>query len=79
MRSEEAVLPQESVLPSISSHVQMMQFCLLRFVGLKHLLEDLAFLLVELLVPMCIQRGFVLTNSFKSEVSGKEISVVLSE
>lgn len=47
--------------------------------GLKHLLEDLAFLLVELLVPMCIQHGFVLSNSFRSEVSGKGISMVLSE
>lgn len=47
--------------------------------GLKHLLEDLAFLSVELLVPMSIQHGFVLSNSFRSEVSVKGISVVLSE
>lgn len=31
--------------------------------GLKNLLEDLAFLSVELLVPMCIRHGFVLSNS----------------
>lgn len=42
--------------------------------GLKHLLEELAFLSVELLVLICIWHGFVLSNSFGSEASVKGFS-----
>lgn len=46
---------------------------------LKHLLEDLAFLSVELLVLICIWHGFVLSNSSGSEASVKGFSMFLSE